>query len=213
MVERSYQAALARRSIGRTSVTRGADAAARCGRLSRRLTVRGGDKFLFEKRGPAGAMIRLGTDGVRAIGSSRPRGRSSASRTTTSFLPAWMRRTSTDVAYLQVSTLLERMRDYYQLQAAADGIATCRTGRSCRIWEPTWSAGRLQAVEVWPDAAGGGGVVGRSRDRRRRAISADAADRRVAAAQAHMVTLRLVEEKSLGDEAYRAEIERRSGSR
>ena len=61
MVERSYQAALL--PLDRTYEVTVERTGGSMRPLKSTLTVRGGDKFLFEKRGPLGAMIRLGTDG------------------------------------------------------------------------------------------------------------------------------------------------------
>jgi hypothetical protein len=199
MVERSYQAALA--PLDRTyEVT-----VERTGGLMRplksTLTVRGGDKFLFEKRGPLGAMIRLGTDG-QGYWFIPPAGPIVRAKDD-AFLPAWMRRTSTDLPHLQVSTLLARMRDYYQLKRLPDESLTA-DGPELSHLHATWSARRLrpskhgrtppEEVELWADPATGVVeqlVLTLPIDEQRR--------------QAHTVTLRLVAEKSLGDEAYRAE--------
>ena len=199
MVERSYQAALL--PLDRTyEVT-----VERTGGLMRplksTLTVRGGDKFLFEKRGPLGAMIRLGTDG-QGYWFIPPAGPIVRAKDD-AFLPAWMRRTSTDLPHLQVSTLLARMRDYYQLKRLPDESLTA-DGPELSHLQATWSARRLrpskhgrtppEEVELWADPTTGVVeqlVLTLPIDEQRR--------------QAHTVTLRLVEEKSLGDEAYRAE--------
>lgn len=202
MVERSYQAALA--PLDRTyavTIERTGGSMRPMKSMKSMLTVRGGDKFLFEKRGPLGAMIRLGTDG-QGYWFVPPAGPIVRAKDD-AFLPAWMRRTSTDLPHLQVSTLLARMRDYYQLKRLPDESLT-ENGPELSHLHATWSARRLrpskhgrtppEEVELWADPATGVVeqlVLTLPIDEQRR--------------QAHTVTLRLVEEKALGDEAYRAE--------
>jgi hypothetical protein len=199
MVERSYQAALAPRD--RTydvTVTRLNNSLRP---IKAKLTVRGSDKFLFEKQGPLGAMIRLGTDG-RGYWFIPPKGPIVRAETD-AFLPAWMRRTSTDLPSLQVSTLLARMRDYYRLKRLPDESLTA-DGPLLSHLQATWSAGELkpskhgrtppEEVELWADPTTG--VV----EQLTLMLPIDAVRR-----QAHTVTLRLAEEKNLGDEVYRAE--------
>jgi hypothetical protein len=199
MVERSYQAALGPRdrTYDVTVVRTGGSMQP----MKSTLTVRGGNKFLFEKRGPLGGMYRLGTDG-QGYWFIPPAG-SIVRAETDAFLPAWMRRTSTDLPHLQVSTLLARMRDYYQLKRLPDEALTA-DGPQLSHLHATWSAERLRAskqgrmppeeVELWADPVTG--VV----EQLVLTLPIDAGRQR-----AHMVTLRLVEEKTLGDEAYRAE--------
>jgi hypothetical protein len=199
MVELSYQAALAPRDRTYNVMLERTNGSMRP--ISAHLTVRGSDKFLFETEGPRGATIRLGTDGVGYwfIPPKGPIVRANSDE----FLPGWMRRTSTDLPHLQVSTLLERMRDYYQLQRLpAEALAT--GGPELSHLKATWSAGRLkpskygrtppEQVELWADPATG--VV----EQLVLTLPIDASRR-----QAHKVTLRLVEERSLSDEAYLAE--------
>jgi len=199
MVERSYQAALL--PLDRTYDVTVERTGGSMWPLKSTLTVRGGDKFLFEKRGPLGAMIRLGTDG-QGYWFIPPAGPIVRAKDD-AFLPAWMRRTSTDLPHLQVSTLLARMRDYYQLKRLPDEALTA-DGPELSHLHATWSARRLrpskhgrtppEEVELWADPATGVVeqlVLTLPIDEQRR--------------QAHTVTLRLVEEKSLGDESYRAE--------
>lgn len=199
MVERSYQAALA--PLDRTYDVTVERTGGSMRSLKSTLTVRGGDKFLFEKRGPLGAMIRLGTDGQGYwfIPPAGPIVRAEND----AFLPAWMRRTSTELPHLQVSTLLARMRDYYQLKRLPDESLTA-DGPQLSHLRATWSAGRLrpskhgrtppEEVELWADPMTG--VV----EQLVLTLPIDAGRQR-----AHTVTLRLVEEKTLGEEAYRAE--------
>lgn len=199
MVERSYQAALA--PLDRTYDVTVERTGGSMRSSKSTLTVRGGDKFLFEKRGPLGAMIRLGTDGqvYWFIPPAGPIVRAEND----AFLPAWMRRTSTELPHLQVSTLLARMRDYYQLERLPDEALTA-DGPQLSHLRATWSAGRLRAskqgrmppeeVELWADPVTG--VV----EQLVLTLPIDAGRQR-----AHTVTLRLVEEKTLGEEAYRAE--------
>jgi hypothetical protein len=199
MVERSYQAALAPRdrTYDVTVVrTRGSMRP-----IKASLTVRGGDKFLYEQRGPLGGMYRLGTDG-QGYWFIPPAG-SVVRAETDAFLPAWMRRTSTDLPHLQVSTLLARMRDYYQLKRLPDEALTA-DGPQLSHLRAVWSAGQLrhskhgrtppEEVELWADPVTG--VV----EQLVLTLPIDAGRQR-----AHSVTLRLVEEKTLGEEAYRAE--------
>ncbi|BBO30467.1 hypothetical protein [Lacipirellula parvula] len=199
MVELSYQAALAPRDRTYSVLVERTNGTMRP--ITAHLTVRGGDKFLFEKQGPLGATIRLGTDGVGYwfIPPQGPIVRANSDE----FLPGWMRRTSTDLPHLQVSTLLERMRDYYQLQRLpAESLVP--GGPELSHLKATWSAGKLkpskygrtppEQVELWADPATG--VV----EQLVLTLPIDASRR-----QAHEVTLRLVEERSLSDEAYRAE--------
>lgn len=199
MVERSYQAALAPRDRTYSVLVERTNGTMRP--ITAHLTVRGGDKFLFEKRGPLGATIRLGTDGV-GYWFIPPKG-AIVRANSDEFLPSWMRRTSTDLPHLQVSTLLERMRDYYELQRLpAESLVP--GGLELSHLKATWSAGRLkpskygrtppEQVELWADPATG--VV----EQLVLTLPIDASRR-----QAHKVTLRLVEERSLGEEAYRAE--------
>jgi hypothetical protein len=199
MVERSYQAALAPRDRTYSVLVERTNGAMRP--ITAHLTVRGGDKFLFEKHGPLGATIRLGTDGV-GYWFIPPKG-AIVRANSDEFLPSWMRRTSTDLPHLQVSTLLERMRDYYQLQRLpAESLVL--GGPELSHLKATWSAGRLkpskygrtppEQVELWADPATG--VV----EQLVLTLPIDASRR-----QAHKVTLRLVEERSLSDEAYLAE--------
>jgi hypothetical protein len=199
MVERSYQAALAPRDRTYDVTVTRLNSSLRP--IKAKLTVRGGDKFLFEKQGPLGAMIRLGTDGS-GYWFIPPKGPIVRAETD-AFLPAWMRRTSTDLPSLQVSTLLARMRDYYRLQRLPDESLTA-DGRLLSHLQATWSAGELkpskhgrtppESVELWTDPTTG--VV----EQLTLMLPIDAVRR-----QAHTVTLRLAEEKNLGDEAYRAE--------
>jgi hypothetical protein len=199
MVERSYQAALAPRD--RTYEVTVVRTSGSMRPIKASLTVRGGDKFLFEQRGPLGGMYRLGTDG-QGYWFIPPAG-SIVRAETDAFLPAWMRRTSTDLPHLQVSTLLARMRDYYQLKRLPDEALTA-DGPQLSHLRAVWSAGRLrpskhgrmppEEVELWADPATG--VV----EQLVLTLPIDAGRQR-----AHTVTLRLVEEKTLGDEAYRAE--------
>ena len=199
MVERSYQAAIL--PLDRTYEVTVERTGGSMRSLKSTLTVRGGDKFLFEKRGPLGAMIRLGTDG-QGYWFIPPAGPIVRAKDD-AFLPAWMRRTSTDLPHLQVSTLLARMRDYYQLKRLPNESLTA-DGPELSHLHATWSARRLrpskhgrtppEEVELWADPATGVVeqlVLTLPIDEQRR--------------QAHTVTLRLVEEKTLGDEAYRAE--------
>ena len=199
MVERSYQAALAPRDRVYDVTVERTGGSMRP--LKSTLTVRGGDKFLFEKRGPLGAMIRLGTDG-QGYWFIPPAGAVVRAKDD-AFLPAWMRRTSTELPYLQVSTLLARMRDYYQLQRLPDE-AIAADGPKLSHLRATWSARRLrpskhgrnppEVVEMWSDPATG--VV----EQLVLTLPIDEGRR-----QAHTVTLRLAEERTLGDETYRAE--------
>ncbi len=199
MVERSYEAALAPRDRTYEVTVERTGGAMRP--MKSTLTVRGGDKFLFEKRGPLGGMYRLGTDG-QGYWFIPPAG-SIVRAETDAFLPAWMRRTSTDLPHLQVSTLLARMRDYYQLKRLPDESLTA-DGPQLSHLRAVWSAGRLrpskhgrmppEEVELWADPVTG--VV----EQLVLTLPIDAGRQR-----AHTVTLRLVEEKMLGDEAYRAE--------
>ena len=199
MVERSYQAALAPRD--RTYEVTVVRTSGSTRPIKARLTVRGGDKFLFEQRGPLGGMYRLGTDG-QGYWFIPPAG-SIVRAETDAFLPAWMRRTSTDLPHLQVSTLLARMRDYYQLKRLPDEALTA-DGPQLSHLRAVWSAARLrpskhgrmppEEVELWADPVTG--VV----EQLVLTLPIDAGRQR-----AHSVTLRLVEEKTLGEEAYRAE--------
>jgi len=199
MVERSYQAALAPRDRTYEVTVVRTNGSMRPIKAS--LTVRGGDKFLFEQRGPLGGMYRLGNDG-QGYWFIPPAG-SIVRAETDAFLPAWMRRTSTDLPHLQVSTLLARMRDYYQLQRLPDEALTAG-GPQLSHLRAVWSAGRLrpskhgrtppEEVELWADPVTG--VV----EQLVLTLPIDAGRQR-----AHTVTLRLVEEKTLGEEAYRAE--------
>ena len=199
MVELSYQAALAPRDRTYSVLVERTNGTMRP--ITAHLTVRGGDKFLFEKQGPLGATIRLGTDGV-GYWFIPPKG-AIVRANSDEFLPSWMRRTSTDLPHLQVSTLLERMRDYYQLQRLpAESLVL--GGQELSHLKATWSAGKLkpskygrtppEQVELWADPATG--VV----EQLVLTLPIDASRR-----QAHKVTLRLVEERSLSDEAYLAE--------
>jgi hypothetical protein len=199
MVERSYQAALAPRDRTYDVTVERTGGSMRP--MKSTLTVRGGDKFLFEKHGPLGAMIRLGTDG-QGYWFIPPAGPIVRAKDD-AFLPAWMRRSSTELPHLQVSTLLARMRDYYQLQRLPDESLTT-DGPQLSHLRAVWSAGRLrpskqgrmppEEVELWADPVTG--VV----EQLVLTLPIDQGRR-----QAHTVTLRLVEEKTLGDEAYRAE--------
>lgn len=199
MVERSYQAALA--PLDRTYKVTVERTGGSMRPLKSTLTVRGGDKFLFEKRGPLGAMIRLGSDG-QGYWFIPPKG-PIVRADDDAFLPAWMRRTSTELPYLQLSTLLARMRDYYQLKRLPDEALTA-DGPKLSHLRATWSARRLrpskhgrtppEEVELWADPATG--VV----EQLVLTLPIDETRR-----QAHTVTLRLAEERTLGDEAYRAE--------
>jgi hypothetical protein len=199
MVERSYQAALAPRDRTYDVTVVRTNGSMRPIKAS--LTVRGGDKFLFEQRGPLGGMYRLGTDG-QGYWFIPPAG-SIMRAETDAFLPAWMRRTSTDLPHLQVSTLLARMRDYYQLKRLPDEALTA-DGPQLSHLRAVWSAGQLrhskhgrtppEEVELWADPVTG--VV----EQLVLTLPIDAGRQR-----AHSVTLRLVEEKTLGEEAYRAE--------
>lgn len=199
MVELSYQAALAPRDRTYSVMLERTNGSMRP--ITAHLTVRGSDKFLFETEGPRGATIRLGTDGVGYwfIPPKGPIVRANSDE----FMPSWMRRTSTDLPHLQVSTLLERMRDYYQLQRLpAESLVP--GGLEFSHLKATWSAGKLkpskygrtppEQVELWADPATG--VV----EQLVLTLPIDASRR-----QAHKVTLRLVEERSLSDEAYLAE--------
>lgn len=199
MVERSYQAALAPRDRVYDVTVERTGGSMRP--LKSTLTVRGGDKFLFEKRGPLGATIRLGTDGQGYwfIPPAGPIVRAEND----AFLPAWMRRTSTELPHLQVSTLLARMRDYYQLKRLPDE-ALAADGPKLSHLRATWSAPRLrpskhgrtppEVVEMWADPVTG--VV----EQLVLTLPLDETHRQI-----HTVTLRLAEERTLGDEAYRAE--------
>lgn len=199
MVERSYQAALAPRD--RTYDVTVARTNGLMEPIRARLTVRGADKFLFESRGALGAVIRLGANGQGYwfIPATGPIVRAE----TDDFLPGWMRRTSTDLPHMQVSTLLERMRDYYRLQRLPEESLDPR-GKKLSHLRATWSAERLppskhgrtppEEVELWADPATG--VV----EQLVMTLPIDASRRR-----AHTVTLRLSEERHLGDEAYLAE--------
>lgn len=199
MVERSYQAALA--PLDRTYEVTVERTGGSMRPLKSTLTVRGGDKFLFEKRGPLGAMIRLGSDG-QGYWFIPPKG-PIVRADDDAFLPAWMRRTSTELPYLQLSTLLARMRDYYQLKRLPDE-ALVADGPKLSHLRATWSARRLrpskhgrtppEEVELWADPATG--VV----EQLVLTLPIDETRR-----QAHTVTLRLTEERTLGDETYRAE--------
>ena len=199
MVERSYQAALA--PLDRTYEVTVERTGGSMRPLKSTLTVRGGDKFLFEKRGPLGAMIRLGSDG-QGYWFIPPKG-PIVRADDDAFLPAWMRRTSTELPYLQLSTLLARMRDYYQLKRLPDE-ALAAGGLKLSHLRATWSARRLrpskygrtppEEVELWADPVTG--VV----EQLVLTLPIDETRR-----QAHTVTLRLSEERTLGDEAYRAE--------
>lgn len=199
MVERSYQAALA--PLDRTYDVTVERTGGSMRSLKSTLTVRGGDKFLFEKRGPLGAMIRLGTDG-QGYWFIPPAGPIVRAKDD-AFLPVWMRRSSTELPHLQVSTLLARMRDYYQLKRLPDEALTA-DGPQLSHLRAVWSAGRLQLskhgrmppeeVEMWADPVTGVVV------QLVLTLPIDAGRQR-----AHSVTLRLVEEKTLGEEAYRAE--------
>lgn len=198
MVERSYQAALAPldRTYGVTVERTGGSMRS----LKSTLTVRGGDKFLFEQRGPLGGMYRLGTDG-QGYWFIPPTG-SIVRAETDAFLPAWMRRASTDLPTLQVSTLLARLRDYYQLQRLPDE-ALEPGGRELSHLRANWSAGRPRGwkpgrlppeqVELWADPVSG--VV------EQLVLTLPTDERR----RARRVTLRLAEEKNLEESAYRAE--------
>ncbi|QDT71010.1 hypothetical protein [Lacipirellula limnantheis] len=198
MVERSYQAALA--PLDRTYDVTVERTGGSMRSLKSTLTVRGGDKFLFEQRGPLGGVYRLGTDG-HGYWFIPPTG-SIVRAETDAFLPAWMRRASTDLPTLQVSTLLARMRDYYQLQRLPDE-ALAPGSRELSHLRANWSAGRPlgwkpgrlppEQVELWADPVSG--VV------EQLVLTLPTDERR----RARRVTLRLAEEKNLDESAYRAE--------
>lgn len=90
------------------------------GRVAREYTlhVHGGDRFLLSTRGPLGRELHIGRDGdefwfAPAVGPVFV-------ANSESFVGQWLERASFDMPYLQLTTLLARMRDRYELSVLPD---------------------------------------------------------------------------------------------
>lgn len=116
IIEKAYQAA--RQATDREyRVTLDSDRSERGGaaRIPREATlhVRGGDRFLLTFMGPLGRENRIGRDGDE-FWFAPPIGPVFVADSET-VVGQWLERSSLDMPYLQLTTLLERMRDRYEL--------------------------------------------------------------------------------------------------
>jgi len=156
MVERAYQVALeARDREYRVTLSGGGPGHV----LPREATlrVRGGEKFLLTIAGPMGGINRIGRDDTR-FWYVPPAGRVFAANED-SFLGNWLRSSSADMPYLKLTTLLERLRDTYELSVLPDesidaqptNHMIARRRESFAAEHPTWPL----SFELWTDPTSG----------------------------------------------------------
>lgn len=156
MVERAYQVALEPRDREyRITLSGGGP-----GRMLPRqvsFQVRGGEQFVLTIAGPRGGVNRIGRDGPR-FWYVPPVGRVFVADGDT-FVGAWLERSSADMPYLKLSTLLARLRDTYELSVLPNEmlgdkmtnhlIALRRDAVGAQ--HPNWPL----SIELWTDPASG----------------------------------------------------------
>lgn len=153
MVEQVYRAALS--TTDRTyRVTLTSDAPAVKVKTAT-LTVRGGEKFAFEHTGPLGGHLWIGSNG-RDFWFVPPVGPVLVADSE-QFVGQWLNRSQADLPFLQLTTILERMRDHYELMVLpnepidASG-PTMHHLRARRRSDVTAEHARLpETVELWAD--------------------------------------------------------------
>lgn len=192
MVERAYQVALeARDREYRITFSGGGP-----GRVLPRdaaLRVRGGEKFLLTVAGPMGGINRIGRDDGR-FWYAPPAGRVFMADGD-SFVGNWLKSSSADMPYLNLSTLLARLRDAYELSVlpdeSIDGHATqhmiARRREAIAAEHPTWPL----SFELWTDPASG--VIRKAKITRPAATAGFAGEH---------ITFELVSEAPVEDSVY-----------
>ena len=78
-----------------------------------RLTVRGGEKFVFERIGPLGGRLAIGGNG-KEFWFAPPIGPVLVANSE-DVIPEWSQKPDLDMPFLQITTILRRMRDAYRL--------------------------------------------------------------------------------------------------
>lgn len=157
MVEQAYQAAL--RPIDMTYQvivsSEGAEQPVRTGTL----TVRGGEKFVFDTTGPLGGRITFGGDG-REFWFVPPLG-PALTADSELFVRRWLHGQQTELPFLHLTTILARLNNRYDLVAldaeALDGRGpVCDRVRATRRDAAAADNPRLpEAVELWVNRESG----------------------------------------------------------
>lgn len=78
-----------------------------------RLTVRGGEKFVFERTGPLGGVLAIGGNG-KEFWFAPPIGAVLVANSE-DVVPEWSQKPDLNMPFLQITTILRRMRDAYRL--------------------------------------------------------------------------------------------------
>ena len=193
MIDQAFQSALM--PTDRTyRVTKAANASS-AAHYSATLYLRGSKQFVYETTGPLGGKIWIGSNG-REFWFIPPVGPVLVGEAE-QFVVQWLNRSKTEMPFLQLTTILKRIRDNYDLTVLTDerleanGPAFHRLHARRRQDSPADDARSPESIELWANHKTG--VIQRlvlTRSDQRRALLAQ------------IVTFDLTDESPLSEEFY-----------